>query len=73
MATINEVERLAFDLPEQQRALLAAHLLESLPAILADGDEGISEAIRRDAEIEANPDLGISLEQLDRQIEARKG
>ena len=53
MATIVEVEKLALDLPEQQRATLAASLLESLPAVLSDEDEGIAEALRRDAEIEA--------------------
>lgn len=35
-------------------------------------DEGIAEALRRDAELEANPSLGMSLEQLDRQIESRR-
>jgi len=31
MATIAEVEKLALDLPETERAALAAHLLGSLP------------------------------------------
>ena len=72
MATITEVEKLALDLPESQRAVLAAHLLRSLPSVLDDEDEGISEALRRDAELEANPSAGISLEQLDQQIEHRQ-
>lgn len=71
MATITEVEKLAFDLPEVQRAVLAAHLLESLPAVLHDDDEGIAEALRRDAELDAQPEMGISLEQLDQQIARR--
>jgi putative addiction module component (TIGR02574 family) len=73
MATIVEVEKLALDLPERQRATLAANLLESLPAILSDEDEGIAEALRRDTDLDADPDRAISLEQLDSQIRARRG
>ena len=72
MVTITEVEKLAFDLPDSQRAVLAARLLRSLPSLLHDEDEGIAEALRRDAEFDANPDLGITLEQLDQQISARR-
>lgn len=72
MATITEVEKLALNLPENQRAILAAHLLGSLPAVLHDEDEGIAEALRRDAELDANPASCISLEQLDEQIERRR-
>ena len=72
MATIAEVEKLALDLPEVQRAILAAHLLESLPSPLHDEDEGIAEALRRDAELDANPSAGMSLEQLDEQVERRR-
>jgi putative addiction module component (TIGR02574 family) len=71
VATIAEVEKLALDLPESQRAVLAAHLLGSLPAVLHDEDEGIAEALRRDAELDSNPSSGMSLEQLDQQIERR--
>ena len=72
MATIAEVEKLALDLPETQRAVLAAHLLRSLPSILHNEDAGIAEALRRDAELDANPAAGISLEQLDQKIERRR-
>ena len=72
MATITEVEKLALDLPQNQRAVLAAHLLGSLPPVLHDEDEGIAEALRRDAELDANPSSGISLKELDGQIERRK-
>jgi hypothetical protein len=65
MATIIEVKKLALDLPEKERAVLAANLLESLPGVLWDEDEGIAEALRRDAEMNANPEQGISLAQLD--------
>ena len=73
MATITEVEKLAFELPDSDRAVLAAHLLRSLPPVCDDDDEGIAEALRRDAEFDAHPDLGITLEQLDRQIKDRRG
>jgi hypothetical protein len=71
MTTIVEVEKLALDLPEDQRALLAAHLLGSLAPVLHDEDEGIAEALLRDAEFDTNPDLGMSLEQLEQQTDVR--
>jgi hypothetical protein len=71
VATITDVEKLALDLPENQRAVLAAHLLGSLPPVLHDEDEGIAEALRRDAELDAKPSSSISLKQLDEQIERR--
>jgi hypothetical protein len=72
MATMTEVEKLALDLPESQRAVLAAHLLGSLPAVLHDEDEGIAEALRRDAEFGEAAALGISVEQLDQEIARRR-
>jgi putative addiction module component (TIGR02574 family) len=72
MASIAEIEKHAQDLSEKERAVLAAHLLGSLPPILHDEDEGIAEALRRDAELETNPTAGLSLEELDRRIERRR-
>jgi putative addiction module component (TIGR02574 family) len=72
MATIAEVEKLALDLPETERAALAAHLLGSLPSVLHDEDEGIAEALHRDAEFETNPSLGMTLDELDQRIENRR-
>ena len=72
MATITEVEKLALDIPESERAILAAHLLGSLPPILDDEDEGIAEALRRDSDLDADPSSGMSLEQLDRAIQRRR-
>jgi hypothetical protein len=71
VATITEVEKLALDLPETQRAILAAHLLGSLPSILDDEDEGLAEALRRDAELDADPSSAVSLKELDEQIQRR--
>jgi hypothetical protein len=72
VATITEVEKLALNLPENQRAILAAHLLGSLPAVLHDKDEGIAEALRRDAELNTGALSAISLKELDEQIERRR-
>lgn len=71
MATIIEIEKLALDLPERDRATLIANLLHSLPPILDDEDEGIAEALRRDAEMDADPSLAISFEELDTRIRNR--
>jgi hypothetical protein len=72
MRTIVEVEKLALDLTEQERATLAAILLNSLPGVLSDEDEGIAEALRRDAELETDPARAISLAELDSQIQGRR-
>lgn len=72
MATIFEIEKLALTLPEQERATLSANLLDSLPGVLSDEDEGVAEALRRDAEMNENPDQAISLAQLDSQIQNRR-
>ena len=72
MATINEVKKLALDLPVADRAVLAAHLLGSLPPVLHDEDEGITEALRRDRELDAKPASALSLEQVDRRIKRRR-
>ena len=72
MVSLAEIERLAFELPERQRALLAAHLLESLPGILQDEDEGMAEALRRAAELDADPGIGLSLAQFDQMSRSRR-
>ena len=64
MVTIAEVENQAMQLPESDRAALAARLLDSLPAVLADDDFGTAEAMRRDAEMDLDPSTGMTLEQL---------
>ena len=71
MATMTEVEQLALNLPEKQRAVLAAHLLGSLPAVLHDEDEGIAEALRRDAEFDGTA-AHLSIEQLDQKVANRR-
>jgi hypothetical protein len=73
MATIVEIEKLALNLPEKERATLAANLLESLPGVLSDEDEGVAEALRRDMELDTDPDQAISLAQLHAQLKSRRG
>lgn len=63
MVTLAELEEQALRLPEDQRAALAAHLLDSLPAVLHDDDGGLAEAMRRDAELDEDPSAGMSLEE----------
>jgi len=72
MATANEVEKLALDLAERERAILATQLLKSLPTVLDDADEGMAEALRRDKDLDANPKLGISIEQLEQEVQQRR-
>ena len=60
MAIIFEVESSRSAYPEQERTKLAASLLDSLPGILSDDNEGVAEALRREAEIEADPTKTIS-------------
>ncbi len=71
MATIAEIEKLAEDLSENDGAVLAARLLGSLPPLLHDEDEGIAEALRRDADLEANSCGGLTLEPPDQRIHHR--
>ena len=72
MSTIIEVEKLALDLPERERAMLAANLLQSLPGILSDEDDGVAEALRRDDEMETDPSQNLSLTELDSHIQGRR-
>ena len=60
-----KVEQLALGLSEEDRAHLAASLLDSLPGIPSDQDDGVAEALRRDAELDAHPERAISFEELD--------
>jgi len=71
MSVLAEIREKALGLSESERGQLAETLLESLPGPPANDDDGIEEAIRRAKELEANPELGISLEQLDEMIRKR--
>jgi hypothetical protein len=69
MRTLTEIEQEAMRLPEADRAVLASRLLDSLPAVLSDNDEGVEEALRRDDELGRDPAAGMTLEQLRRALE----
>jgi Putative addiction module component len=64
MLTLNEIEQEAMKLPDRSRAYLVSRLLASLPAVLSDDDDGVAEAMRRTAELERNPELAITLEEV---------
>jgi hypothetical protein len=70
--SLQEIEESALKLSEMQRAKLAAQLLGSLSPVLTDEDEGVGEALRRDAELDANPDSAMTLNDLDARIEQRR-
>lgn len=70
MSVIAEVEKLAFSLPDNERAKLADRLLASLPGDFIEEDE-IAEAVRRSRELEEHPEIAISLEELDRRMQDR--
>jgi hypothetical protein len=64
MESLLKIETSAMSLTEADRAVLASHLLESLPAILHESDDGLAEAMRRDSELDADPSLGMTLDEL---------
>ena len=72
MSTVRKVKEQALKLSVQERLALAANLLDSLPPILADKDGGVAEALRRDAEMQADPSQRISLHELSKIIRNRR-
>ena len=72
MRAVADIEKEILALNEEQRAQLAVSILDSLPGVLADPDDGIAEALRRDAELDADPEKALSLEQLDGLIRDRR-
>jgi hypothetical protein len=48
MVTVTDVEKVALDLSIPDRLVLISHLLQSLPPVLNDEDEGVAEARCRD-------------------------
>jgi putative addiction module component len=67
--SVDQIVAEALRLPEKDRAGLASRLLRSLPPVAFDDDEGVAEALRRDAELDADPAQAISLRDLDSHIE----
>jgi hypothetical protein len=67
MSRLDLLEKEALTLSDSDRATLAAHLLDSLPAVLSEEDDGLLEAERRDSELESGG-LGMSWERLRQNI-----
>ena len=63
MVTLSEIHEQAMQLPASQRATLTEQLLDSLPAPFEQEDDGVAEALRRDAELDADPSAGMTLEE----------
>lgn len=71
MSTLLTIEEQALALPEQDRAHLAEVLLLSLPHDQEYEDECIAEALRRDAEMTADPSCVVPFEEMKRRILSR--
>lgn len=69
---MNELTHMLMKLPQKQRAQLVANLLASLPSVLADQDEGVAEALRRDAELQDGTEQALSLKDFDAAIRNRR-
>ncbi len=61
MTSLKEIEADAMILTPSERAILATRLLQSLPPMV-DEDDGDAEALRRDAEMDADPSASPTLE-----------
>lgn len=70
--SIDQIAAEALLLPEKQRASLASRLLQSLPPVASDADEGVAEALRRDAELDVDPTQAMSLRDMDSHIQQRR-
>ena len=64
MEQLSDFELEMTKLPDAARAVPAARLLDSLPAVLSEPDEGLAEALRRDAEMSSHPSAAMSLDEL---------
>jgi hypothetical protein len=65
---LEEIQKSALELPDTQRAALALTLLDSLPSVLVDSDDGVSEARRRSAELDQDPSVGCTWEEIAREM-----
>ena len=72
MVTLAEIASMAMQLPESDRAKLAAGLLDSLPGVLVEDDDGLEEAHRRSAEMDRDPEASVTHEKFLKALE-RKG
>lgn len=72
MPTLMEIEELVHQLPKGEREQVILNLLQS-PSDLGENEEqGYAEAMRRDAEMDADPANYISFEEMDQRIKDRR-
>ncbi len=64
MSSLREIKDSALKLNSEQRASLASSLLASLPNSLESEDDGVAEAMTRDRELDASPEIGLTLTDL---------
>ncbi|SPE61376.1 conserved hypothetical protein [Verrucomicrobia bacterium] len=70
--SVEQIAEEALRLPENERARLASRLLQSLPPVAFDDDDGVAEALRRDAELDADPAQAMTLREMDSHIQRRR-
>ncbi|MGD9561088.1 MAG: addiction module protein [Pyrinomonadaceae bacterium] len=64
MSTVAEAEKLVFSLSEKERAELVGKMIRSLPSpIVAEDEEWVEEALRRDREMDEKPETVLTEEQ----------
>ncbi len=72
MSVVTELEEKAMSLTKMERGDLASRLIRSLGSPFVDNDDdGIEEALRRSKEMDENPEMSISMEQLDEMMKDR--
>lgn len=69
MSLIQDIEPRIFSLPERERAELASRLLQSLKPQLVDEDDGVAEALRREASAEDDPSAWLTMDEFESGIE----
>jgi Putative addiction module component len=70
--SVDQIASQALRLPEKERTSLASRLLRSLPPVAFDDDEGVAEALRRDAELDTDPTQAMTLRHLDSHVQQRR-
>ncbi len=71
MSTISDAENIVLNLPPRERGEFAAKLIASLRSFDEDEDAVIAEALRRSQELKTNPEMAITLDELDRRLRER--
>ena len=71
MSVVAEVEEQALSLTPKERGELITKLLRSLPEPSSDEDNSVTVALNRREQLRQDPDIAISLEELDRRMRER--